>query len=72
MLQMKYSSINRIAGVERASLEEVDRPSPYSAILNFRSILLHDMLSNGNLFRDFFFLFCRFVRFLTSQANRSG
>ena len=27
----KYSSINRIAIAERASLEEVDRPSPYSA-----------------------------------------
>ena len=39
---------------------------------DFRSILLHDMLSNGNLFRDLFFLFFRFVRFLTSQANRSG
>ena len=28
----KYSSINRIAMAERASLEEVDRPSPDSAI----------------------------------------
>ena len=27
----KYSSINRIAIAERASLEEADRPSPYSA-----------------------------------------
>ena len=28
----KYSSINRIPIAERASLEEVDRPSPYSTI----------------------------------------
>ena len=31
-LREVYSSINRIAIAERASLEEVDRPAPYSAI----------------------------------------
>ena len=63
----KYSSINRIAIAERASLEDVDRPSPYSAICilflsrevdddvrdigkhDFRSVLLHLMLSKANV-----------------------
>ena len=57
-----YSSINCIAIAEKASLEEIDRPSPYSAIFisitndireigkhDFRSVLLHPMLSNFNL-----------------------
>ena len=59
----KYPSINRIAKAERASLEEVDQPSPYSATLilspeddddfrdigkhNFRSVLPYLMLSNA-------------------------
>lgn len=34
-IKERYSSINRIAITERASLEEVDRPSSYSAILVF-------------------------------------
>jgi len=29
----EYSSINRIATAERSSLEDVDRPSQYSAII---------------------------------------
>ena len=57
-------SINRIAIAERASLEEVDGPFPYPAIFiqsreddddvrdirkhDFRSVLLHPMLSNAN------------------------
>ena len=60
----KYSLINRIAIAERASLEEVDRPShipPYLFLSreddddvrdigkhDFRSVLLHLMLSNAN------------------------
>ena len=58
----KYSSINRIAISERASLHDVDRHSPYPAIFlsrededgvreirkeDFCSILLHPMLSNA-------------------------
>ena len=34
-IKERYSSINRIGITERASLEEVDRPSSYSAILVF-------------------------------------
>ena len=60
----KYLAINRIIIAERASLEEVDWPSPYSAIFilsrehdhdarnigkhDFRLVLLHPMLSNAN------------------------
>ena len=62
-----YSSINFIAIKERASLGEVDRSSPYPAILflsreddddgrdigkhHFRSVLLHPALSNASLLR---------------------
>ena len=61
----KYSSINRIAIEERSSLEEVDRPSPYLLLSreddddvrdigkhDFRSDLLHPMLSNANLLEN--------------------
>ena len=59
---MKYSSINRIAGAERASLEEVDRPFPYSAILNFISyferLTITSETSENTIFVRFYFTIC--------------
>ena len=51
MLQTKrteYSSINRIAISERASLQEVDRPSPYSAISIYVTINATMTSEEGN------------------------
>ena len=61
--KVEYSSIDRTAIAEGASLEEVGGPSPYSAMFisnfgrtmmtsetsDFRSVL-HPLVSNGNPF----------------------
>ena len=60
-IKEKYSSINRIAMAERASPDDVDRPSYSTLIISVtkgrqwrqrhRSVLLHPMLSNANPLR---------------------
>lgn len=54
----KYSPLNRIVRASWASLEEVDRPPPYSTIImsvmsgrrwhDFRAVLLHPMFCNAD------------------------
>ena len=62
----KYSLINRIAIANRASLEEVDRRSPYSAILicHERTTMTLETLENT--------IFVRFYFTLLSNANPSA
>ena len=72
----KYSSINRIAIAERASVEEVDGPSPYSAIfISFcdeNATMTSETLENAIVVRFYFTLCYVMLTNLSLSKNMSS